>query len=521
MMSDKKSFQNEYKKVIDNLPISDDFYQKTALKMKQAYESQAHSENTHDVLLEQPHSNRKTSGISICKISSIAASFMLTFGLGTAGYFGIQGNINYSVIGAPVLSSSYHMGTSEGTQLLPPELSSQSQEVSNENQIISQPLIKKKANVFSILFEEQMPQQPPQNEILQPPPSSVDHFSSYIPSDIPSQSSNGTTSPDSSIRMESDRSQSSQVQSQSSTQDTTNSQTITDKPDTKTESSQQTEKSDNSKQQSQDTTQESQSMQEIQAADHQNEASAITAPAPPGAKSITEAYQVGVNADNAELAWNEIAGNHEKNILENTILGNMIFQRNLIYISPELQNYVGQQNYLTWYHQFCKRGTSSLKYGFYRRYLEDYSANLNVLGCSLWAFIQDFQIPKEDFIRLYQASEQYPYGYFYQAESKEAYQKYQCYLTDAQVDALYSGEQAQVLKQFKGYEAVYHNDQLFPYIWFEVHTAEDYLNYGFTVEQIQTILTQMSAKTSVDGIKNKFNTKYIAQQLEAMKNTQS
>ena len=39
------------------------------------------------------------------------------------------------------------------------------------------------------------------------------------------------------------------------------------------------------------------------------------------------------------------------------------------------------------------------------------------------------------------------------------------------------------------------------------------------MEQIQTILTQMSAKTSVDGIKNKFNTKYIAQQLEAMEDS--
>lgn len=252
----------------------------------------------------------------------------------------------------------------------------------------------------------------------------------------------------------------------------------------------------------------SSSQETAQSEPEQNTASTTIPPATPRKIEEPEVQQQqsptdmlnnppGVNKANADLVWSEICTVESEAIVrqKSAVQRNQYYQESLNQIDDDLISYVGEEAYQEWYRQFQKEvdGEMQDKYRFSQPYMSDGTANYAALENSLWGFIQHFQIPKEEFIRLYQPTRDktreslnvlhYP---------KEAYQKYNCRITDQQVDALYSDDPSQVMVAFAGYDAVYADGQMYSYTWFDKHLAEDYIAAGFTSAQLEEIIADMS-----------------------------
>ena len=107
---------------------------------------------------------------------------------------------------------------------------------------------------------------------------------------------------------------------------------------------------------------------------------------------------------------------------------------------------------------------------------------------SIQSFIEHFQIPREDFedcINIWVDSviEADP------TEDRDEYLEEYGY-TDAQIDALYSGDQAKINEAFCGEMAYYNPEdgQLYSIYWLSDHTAEEYESAGIPETEVERIL---------------------------------
>ena len=137
-----------------------------------------------------------------------------------------------------------------------------------------------------------------------------------------------------------------------------------------------------------------------------------------------------------------------------------------------LVDYVGQEKVHEWYDSIS--GTDE-----YNRVNEDF----NILS-----FIQEFDIPKEKFIELTQGSVTDSLLEALEISYDEYLEEYG--YTDAQIDALYSGDQAKINEAFCGEMAYYNPEdgQLYSIYWLFDHTAEEYESAGIPETEVERIL---------------------------------
>lgn len=107
-------------------------------------------------------------------------------------------------------------------------------------------------------------------------------------------------------------------------------------------------------------------------------------------------------------------------------------------------------------------------------------------------FVEEFQIPKEDFSRIIQESVE-PMS----AEEQEAYRE-EFGFTEKQIEALYSGNQAAVNEAFCGKLAFFNemDGELYSIYWLAKHTAEDYLETGLPLEKVEEVVRAAEAETN-------------------------
>ena len=134
--------------------------------------------------------------------------------------------------------------------------------------------------------------------------------------------------------------------------------------------------------------------------------------------------------------------------------------------------YVGQDNFDQWYETCTPRDE-------YGRVEEDFN---------IQAFIEHFQVPREAFEQIINdwATDSRVEAF---GGDREAFLMESGY-TDAQIDALYSGDQAKINEAFCGDMAYYNPEdgQLYSIYWLSDHTAEDYENAGIPETEVERIL---------------------------------
>ena len=112
---------------------------------------------------------------------------------------------------------------------------------------------------------------------------------------------------------------------------------------------------------------------------------------------------------------------------------------------------------------------------------------------SIVDFVDQFNVSKEDFLeatRSWMTDE--AMGRL--GVTREEYQETYGY-TDAQIDAIYSGDQSQINEAFCGDLAYYNpsDGQLYSIYWLSDHTAADYQAAGVPVSEVERILDDASA----------------------------
>lgn len=140
-------------------------------------------------------------------------------------------------------------------------------------------------------------------------------------------------------------------------------------------------------------------------------------------------------------------------------------------ISAELMNYVGQEGAVAWAESIARSNPEQM---------------------TILAFIEEYDIPKEQFIALTQGTVTDDYLETLGMTREECYEEFG--YTDQQIDALYSGDQAAVDRAFCGKLALFNeaDGQLYSIDWLAEHTAEDYLAAGFPLEEVDAILENTS-----------------------------
>ncbi len=141
------------------------------------------------------------------------------------------------------------------------------------------------------------------------------------------------------------------------------------------------------------------------------------------------------------------------------------------YITTDLLNYVGQDIFDKWADEF-----SNDEYGRIQE------------GLNIQSFIEHFDIPREVFEEIINTCadnliEADP------TEDRDEYLEEYGY-TDAQIDALYSGDQAKINEAFCGDMAYYNPEdgQLYSIYWLSDHTAEEYDQAGLYWDDIHRII---------------------------------
>ena len=139
-------------------------------------------------------------------------------------------------------------------------------------------------------------------------------------------------------------------------------------------------------------------------------------------------------------------------------------------IRGELMNYVGQEGAAAWAESVVRSGP-------------DGRENMNIL-----AFIEEYDIPKEKFVELTQGAVTDDFLETLGMTREEYYAEFG--YTDAQIDALYSGDQRALNEAFCGKLALFNQSDgaLYSIDWLAEHTAEDYLAAGFPLEEADAIL---------------------------------
>ena len=146
-------------------------------------------------------------------------------------------------------------------------------------------------------------------------------------------------------------------------------------------------------------------------------------------------------------------------------------------VDGSLIDFVGQESVNKWYESIS--GTDQ-----YHRANEDFS---------IVAFVNEFDLPKEDFIRV--SRENITDDYLEQLGLTLDEYLIEYGYTDEQIDAIYSGDQAQINKAFCGNMAYYNeaDGQLYSIYWLSDYTAEDYAAADLPIAEITRILDAAEA----------------------------
>ena len=142
------------------------------------------------------------------------------------------------------------------------------------------------------------------------------------------------------------------------------------------------------------------------------------------------------------------------------------------FVLGRLAEYVGKSAYKEW-------SESLPSYDEYGRTREAFN---------IQAFIEHFQVPREDFEQIINdwATDSRVEAF---GGDREAFLMESGY-TDAQIDALYSGDQAKINEAFCGEMACYNpkDGKLYSIYWLSDHTAEDYENAGIYWDDVHRII---------------------------------
>lgn len=178
--------------------------------------------------------------------------------------------------------------------------------------------------------------------------------------------------------------------------------------------------------------------------------------------------------------------NEESGVVENTEMGGSVDAcAEHIYtyhsVDSSLVDYVGQNEVHEWYNAISAKDE-------YNRVNED---------SSILSFIQEFDIPKSTFIEVTRNSITDTLLDALEITYDEYLIKYG--YTDEQIDALYSGDQAEINRVFCGDMAYYNEEdgQLYSIYWLSDHTAEDCAEAELPVEEVQRILELAQSAGSI------------------------
>lgn len=154
---------------------------------------------------------------------------------------------------------------------------------------------------------------------------------------------------------------------------------------------------------------------------------------------------------------------------------------NMMYhsFSPDLVNYVGQENFENW----IRNGDAS-----------------DTCGVNIVSMVQYFNIPKEYMLNLYDEkaanlTDEYFDNVAVAGITEENY--FGTYtLSLEQIDAIYSGDETQIENAFAGDLAVTaENGNLYSLLWLEKHSPEDYLEAGISPESIDALIDEVNTNS--------------------------
>ena len=138
-----------------------------------------------------------------------------------------------------------------------------------------------------------------------------------------------------------------------------------------------------------------------------------------------------------------------------------------------LTSFVGDDKVMEWYNTFTGQ-------------IDSYCRSAE--GFTIVAFVEHFQISKEDFIRVSRKNITQEFVESIGMTMDEYLEEFG--YTDEQIDAIYSGDQKKINRAFCGSLAVYNeNDgELYSIYWMAEHTAEDYIAAGLSLDQVREVV---------------------------------
>lgn len=170
---------------------------------------------------------------------------------------------------------------------------------------------------------------------------------------------------------------------------------------------------------------------------------------------------IEISSDSQQLSDSDIGGE------------DWCYKHNLMYhtYSPDLVRYVGADNYRAWQ-----------------------ETNTDPCSGNIVSFVQYFDISKDVFLQLYAEETSGLTDEFFEDLLKyDGFTKEQYYgtfvLSEEQIDAIYSGDEAQIENAFAGQLAVKNIDGMrYSLHWLETHDAADYIDAGITPESVSDLI---------------------------------
>ncbi len=199
-----------------------------------------------------------------------------------------------------------------------------------------------------------------------------------------------------------------------------------------------------------------------------------------GAPETSSAEESDVSVESSEATSTETM-NESESTTENTGNEDWCMVHNMMYhsFSPDLVNYVGQENFENW----IRNGDAS-----------------DTCGVNIVSMVQYFNIPKEYMLNLYDEkaanlTDEYFDNVAVAGITEENY--FGTYtLSLEQIDAIYSGDETQIENAFAGDLAVTaENGNLYSLLWLEKHSPEDYLEAGISPESIDALIDEVNTNS--------------------------
>lgn len=198
------------------------------------------------------------------------------------------------------------------------------------------------------------------------------------------------------------------------------------------------------------------------------------------APETSSAEESDVSVESSETTSTETV-NESESTTENTGNEDWCLMHNLVYhsFSPSFVNYVGQDNFETW--------------------IRNGDAN-DICGVNIIEFVKYFDISYETFMELYAdetagLTDEYFESLAGTGITRDNY--YGSYtFSQEQIDAIYSGDEAQIENAFAGNLSVTADDgNRYSLLWLEKHSPEDYLEAGISPESIDALVDEVNTNS--------------------------